>query len=218
MRHGNVLQPACERLLAAAGLLIASPVLAAIGTAVAVFDGRPAFFRQTRIGRNGKPFRLWKFRTMRPGAPGSRITAGGDCRVTRIGKFLRKYKLDELPQLWNVVVGEMALIGPRPEAPAFVDAANPVWTAVLASRPGITDLATIVYRDEEDVLRSAADVEQYYREVLLPRKLALNLEYTSVRCWRTDLELLWLTVRYSLHPRGFDAAHVQRRILSKATR
>jgi lipopolysaccharide/colanic/teichoic acid biosynthesis glycosyltransferase len=200
------------------GLLAASPILLGIGLSIVLFDGRPVFFRQTRIGRNGTPFRLWKFRTMRPGASGARITAGGDPRVTTVGRFLRKYKLDELPQLWNVVIGEMSLIGPRPEAPAFVDPSHPTWTAVLSARPGITDLATIIYRDEERVLQSAGDVEQYYRDVLLPQKLALNLEYNSVRSWRSDFELLWLTVRYSLRPRGFDPDSVQRRILSKALR
>jgi lipopolysaccharide/colanic/teichoic acid biosynthesis glycosyltransferase len=218
MRNTNSIQALCERSLAAAALVIASPILFAIGMAVLLFDGWPAFFGQTRVGRHGAPFRLWKFRTMRAGVPGTRITAGGDRRVTRLGALLRKHKLDELPQLWNVAAGHMALIGPRPEVPVFVDAADPMWTAVLAARPGITDLATILYRDEEDVLRSAANAEEYYRDVLLPRKLALNLQYDSVRCWRTDLELLWLSVRYSLYPGGFDAARVHRRILSKAAK
>lgn len=207
-----------ERLAAAIATVAAFPILLAIAAAVAVCDGRPVFFRQTRIGKNGAPFRLWKFRTMRTGLAGDRVTSGGDARITRLGRLLRKYKLDELPQLWNVVAGHMALIGPRPEAPAFVDAANPLWAEVLGARPGITDLATIVYRHEEDELRGVDNVEQYYREVVLPRKLALNVQYNSVRCWRTDLALVWLTVRYSFYPAGFDAASVQQRILSKVAK
>jgi lipopolysaccharide/colanic/teichoic acid biosynthesis glycosyltransferase len=207
-----------ERSAAAVALVVVSPVLLAIAVAVAVCDGRPVFFRQTRIGKNGAPFLLWKFRTMRTGVPGDRITSGGDARVTGLGRSLRKYKLDELSQLWNVVAGHMALIGPRPEVPAFVDASDPIWAAVLGARPGITDLATIVCRDEEEELRSAGNGEQYYRDVLLPRKLALNLQYNAVRCWRSDLALVWLTLRYSFYPAGFDATSVQQRILSKAAK
>jgi lipopolysaccharide/colanic/teichoic acid biosynthesis glycosyltransferase len=207
-----------ERLVAAIATVIVTPILLLIALAVAVCDGRPVFFRQTRIGKNGAPFLLLKFRTMRTGLVGDRITSGGDARITPLGRLLRKYKLDELPQLCNVVAGHMALIGPRPEVPAFVDAANPLWTAVLDARPGITDLATILYRHEEDELRSADNAEQYYREVLLPRKLALNVQYNSVRCWRTDLALVWLTLRYSFYPAGFDAARVQQRILSKVAK
>ncbi len=215
MRGTSDLRFLCERLLAAAALIAALPLLLAIGVLVAIVDGWPVFFHQTRIGRHAVPFCLWKFRTMRAGHPGARITSGGDPRVTRFGAFLRKYKLDELPQLWNVASGSMSLIGPRPEVPAFVDQSNPCWVAVLRARPGITDLATIVCRNEEDELSAADDAERYYREVLLPRKLALNLRYNEVRCWRTDLALIWLTLRYSFHPAGFDAGQVQHTILSK---
>jgi lipopolysaccharide/colanic/teichoic acid biosynthesis glycosyltransferase len=214
----SVFRSVAERLVATAALVLALPALAAIAVAVVLFDGRPVFFTQTRIGRHNQPFRLWKFRTMRNDTGGARITSGGDRRITRTGAILRKYKLDELPQLWNVVAGHMSWIGPRPEVPAFVDASDPRWAAVLRARPGITDLATIVYRNEEEVLRSAADAETYYREVILPRKLALNLEYDSVRSWRSDLALVWFTIRYSLNPTDFDAAHVQREILSRATK
>lgn len=205
-----------ERLLALALLLAASPALLAIALAVRWWDGRPVFFRQERIGRGGRPFRLWKFRTMSNRNEGTAITASGDPRVTRLGRWLRAYKLDELPQLWNVARGDMSLIGPRPEVPCYVDAASPVWQAVHRVRPGVTDLATLVYRDEERILAAFTDPERGYREAVLPAKLKLNLEYLERRSALTDLKLLALTVRYSLLPRGFDAERVKRSILGEA--
>jgi lipopolysaccharide/colanic/teichoic acid biosynthesis glycosyltransferase len=201
-----------ERAFAAAALLAASPALAAIAIAILATDGRPVFFRQTRIGRGGRPFRIWKFRTMRNRA-GSRVTAANDSRITAVGRLLRRYKLDETPQLINVAAGQMSLIGPRPEVPEFVDHADPVWRGVLAARPGITDLATIVYRDEERLLGAEPDPERYYREVILPRKLALNLRYAASRTWRSDLRLLLFTVRCSLRPGRFDAGVVARQFV-----
>ena len=158
-------------------LLILSPFLLVIGAAVLVETGRPIFFTQNRVGRGGKLFRLIKFRTMRQGKSGPSITTRGDSRVTTVGRFLRKFKLDELPQLWNVVRGEMSLVGPRPEVPEFVDSNNPVWVSVLQVRPGITDPASIAYRHEEQLLAKAADPIRYYQETVLPSKLALNIAY-----------------------------------------
>jgi lipopolysaccharide/colanic/teichoic acid biosynthesis glycosyltransferase len=196
-------------------LVLASPLLLLIGAAVRLQDGGPVFFRQERIGCGGRPFRLWKFRTMSTGRSGAAITRSGDSRITAVGKFLRAYKLDELPQLWNVLRGDMSLIGPRPEVPCFVDGRNPVWQAVHSVRPGITDLATLVYRDEERILAGFADPERGYRETVLPAKLALNLEYLERRSALRDLKLLLLTVRYSFLPAGFDAERVKRAILAE---
>jgi lipopolysaccharide/colanic/teichoic acid biosynthesis glycosyltransferase len=187
-----------------------SPVLLAAALAVWLEDGRPVLFRHVRVGRNGRKFDLLKFRSMRDGAGGPAITAGGDPRVTRVGRILRRYKLDELPQLWNVVRGDMALVGPRPEAPDYVDANDPVWRAVLRARPGITDLATLIYRNEEEILAGADDPDRYYRQVLLPAKLALNLRYAASRTPLSDLRLLALTLRYSFLPSGFDPARIER--------
>src|SRR6266542_2172591 len=163
-----------ERGAAAAGLVIGSPVLLCVSAAIALEDGLPILFRQTRVGRHGKQFKLLKFRSMRTGVAGARITSGADNRITRTGRILRKYKLDELPQLWNVLKGDMGLIGPRPEVPPFVDLSDAAWMAVLAVRPGITDLATLLYRDEERLLAQAGNTEEFYRNTILPAKLALN--------------------------------------------
>lgn len=195
---------------ASAGLIVLAPVILAIGMAVALTDGFPVFFRQVRVGRNGRTFRMIKFRSMRMDQRGTRITAGGDRRVTRTGKLLRKYKLDELPQLWNVLVGEMSLIGPRPEVPAFVDLNAPVWRDVLRARPGITDVASLVYRNEEQMLMGASDPERYYRDVILPDKLALNVRYLENRSFRRDLRVLWMTAASSLFPRRFEHQRVRR--------
>jgi lipopolysaccharide/colanic/teichoic acid biosynthesis glycosyltransferase len=196
-------------------LLVASPFLVLIAATVRFQDGGPAFFRQERVGRHGKPFSLWKFRSMTPGRAGSAITAGGDRRVTAVGRLLRRYKLDELPQLWNVLRGDMSLIGPRPEVPCFVDAGDPVWQAVHSVRPGITDLATLIYRDEERILAGFRDPERGYRESVLPAKLALNLQYLERRSAVRDLKLLALTIRYSFIPAGFDPDRIKQELLTE---
>jgi lipopolysaccharide/colanic/teichoic acid biosynthesis glycosyltransferase len=189
---------------AAAGLLLLTPVLAALALAVLCDDGAPVFFSQTRVGRKGKPFRIWKFRTMRTGSRGSLITAAGDRRVTRVGALLRRCKLDELPQLFNVLKGDMSLVGPRPEVPEYVQLEQPIWQAVLEVRPGVTDLATLLYRDEEKLLGASKDPTALYRETVLPEKLVLNLGYLRFKSFRRDLILILLTIRYSLFPDRFD--------------
>ncbi len=186
-----------------------------IAAAVRLQDGGPALFRQDRVGRNGKLFTIWKFRSMRLANSGSAITSSGDDRITPLGRILRRYKLDELPQLWNVARGDMSLIGPRPEAPAFVDSTDPVWRAVHRVRPGITDLATLMYRDEESILAAFEDPERGYRDTVLPAKLALNLEYIERRTAVRDLKLLALTIRYSFAPRGFDPDRVKAAIFPR---
>jgi lipopolysaccharide/colanic/teichoic acid biosynthesis glycosyltransferase len=196
-------------------LLAASPLLALVALAVRLQDGGPVLFRQERIGRHGRPFSLYKFRSMSTGGKGTAITAGGDRRITRVGRLLRRYKLDELPQLWNVVRGDMSLIGPRPEVPCFVDSADPVWQAVHSVRPGITDLATLVYRDEERILAGFPDPERGYRETVLPAKLALNLQYLERRSPARDLKLLALTIRYSFIPAGFDPERIKQVLLTE---
>jgi lipopolysaccharide/colanic/teichoic acid biosynthesis glycosyltransferase len=199
-----------ERMIAAAGLIVFSPILAAAAAAVAVEDGQPVLFRQTRVGKSGRPFELLKFRSMHTGTPGASITSARDSRITRVGRVLRRYKIDELPQLWNVVRGDMSLIGPRPEVPEFVDMTDPVWREILTVRPGISDLASLVYRDEEKLLSTAVDTGRFYRETVLPAKLALSLHYLRIRSLWTDARLLVLTLRYSFFPSGFDPDLVQK--------
>lgn len=184
-----------DRVAAALGLVLLAPALALIAVAIVLEDGFPVLFRQTRIGRGGRPFRLVKFRSMRVGVAGTRITARRDPRVTRVGAWLRRRKVDELPQLWNVLTGDLSLVGPRPEIPPFVDTEDPMWRAVLEVRPGITDLASLEFRREEEMLAVAADAEQYYRETILPPKLALSLQYIRTRTFWGDLKLIARTLR-----------------------
>jgi lipopolysaccharide/colanic/teichoic acid biosynthesis glycosyltransferase len=141
---------------------------------------------------------------MRNGTQGSVITAAGDSRITRAGARLRRYKLDELPQLVNVLRGDMSLVGPRPEVPELVRMDSPIWRAVLQVRPGITDLATLLYRDEEKLLGASSEPNGFYRESILPAKLVLNLEYLVSRSFWQDLKLILLTIRYSLFPGGLN--------------
>jgi len=203
------------RGLAALALLIVSPVLLAALLAIWLEDGPPGLFRQTRVGQHGKLFSILKLRSMRQKVVGDLITREGDARITRVGKLLRRFKLDELPQLWNVVRGEMNIIGPRPEVPLYVDAADPVWQQVLCLKPGITDLATLVFRDEERTLACSTDVQKTYRERVLPEKLALNLKYARARSMVSDFTLIALTARYSLMPGNFNAARVTDRLIGR---
>ena len=147
---------------------------------------------------------------MRAGDKGSLVTAAGDKRVTRIGATLRRFKLDELPQFFNVLKGDMSLVGPRPEIPECVRLDAPIWQAVLQVRPGVTDLATLMYRDEEDQLGASSDPEATYRETVLPAKLVLNLLYLRSKSFWRDLKLLYLTVRFSLFPEELDRDLIRR--------
>ena len=172
-------------------------VLAA--AAIAVTSGLPVLFRQTRVGRAGKPFRLVKFRSMRRSGDGPSVTAGGDPRVTAVGRVLRRTKLDELPELWNVVRGEMSFVGPRPEVERYVRREDPLWKEVLEARPGLTDPTTLRLRDEEGLLAVVVgDREAYYRETLQPQKLRGYVEYLRRRTWMTDIAVIWDTIRVVL--------------------
>jgi lipopolysaccharide/colanic/teichoic acid biosynthesis glycosyltransferase len=191
------------------GLLLSSPVFVLALVAVWIDDGRPCFFRQQRVGWKGRSFSILKFRTMRSGGSGPAITFAGDRRVTGVGAILRKFKLDELPQFINVLKGDMSMVGPRPEVPEFVEQGNRLWDEVLSVRPGITDLATLVYRNEEQLLASAGQPELDYRRTILPAKLALNIEYMRSRSLQRDIRLLVLTAWYSLLPGRFDSHEVE---------
>ncbi|MCV2359824.1 sugar transferase [Paucibacter sp. TC2R-5] len=185
-------------LLSALGLVLLAPLLLAIALWIKLDSPGPVLFRQARVGRRGRLFSIHKFRTMRPDAPslGPQITIGADPRVTRAGQVLRRSKLDELPQLWDVFRGAMSLVGPRPEVPRYV-ALYPVDIAelVLSVRPGITDLASIEYRDESRLLAEAADPEACYVEQVMPAKLALAARYVQTRSFSGDLTLLLRTVK-----------------------
>lgn len=180
---------------AALGLLVLSPVLGGIALAVKLYDRGPVCYRAARIGKDGQPFRLYKFRSMVVGADrqGPGITVGGDRRVTPLGRRLRRTKLDELPQLLNVLRGEMSLVGPRPEDPRYVALYTPGQRAVLRVRPGITSAASLLYRHEEQVL-AGADWEARYRDEVMPAKIAIDLDYLARRSLRSDLGLIARTV------------------------
>jgi len=181
-------------VFSATGLALLSPMLAVAALAVKLSSPGPVLFRQVRVGRGGRPFRIAKFRSMRVGANGSWVTAGGDARVTRVGKLLRRSKIDELPQLWNVLAGDMSLVGPRPEVQRYVDRFPEDYARILAVRPGITDHAAVEYRDEESVLAEAADPEAAYLETVLPAKIRLYHRYLDEMSLRTDLALILRTL------------------------
>jgi lipopolysaccharide/colanic/teichoic acid biosynthesis glycosyltransferase len=190
---------------AAIGLLLLFPVLLALSLMVKLSSPGPVFYRQQRVGRGGKLFRIAKFRSMSEDADkrGPAITSAGDHRITALGRLLRRHKLDELPQLWNVLKGEMSLVGPRPEVPFYVESYSDSQRRVLAVRPGITDPSSILYRHEEQVLGDQPDPDRYYREVLLPDKLNLNLEYLSRVSFSYDLSLLLRTTGCVVLPKGW---------------
>lgn len=155
-------------------LMMLLPLLCLIALAVWCSDPGPILFRQIRVGQFGRHFTMYKFRSMRSAA-GLPLTCSGDPRVTAAGRVLRAAKLDELPQLWNIVRGEMVWIGPRPEMPEFVDINDPLWSQVLQLRPGLADAASFAFRNEEQLLASAPDPQDYYRREILPRKLRISL-------------------------------------------
>lgn len=183
-------------LVAAAGLLLLLPGLLLLALLIRIVDGAPVFYRQVRVGRGGRPFRIWKFRTMVVDSDraGRAITVGGDPRITRTGVWLRRWKLDELPQLVNVVAGEMAFVGPRPEVPRYVDLYTESQRRVLDLRPGITDPASIAYRNESDLLAGREDPEGYYIGTILPDKIRISLEYGGrASLWR-NLKVILATL------------------------
>lgn len=183
-------------LLSALGLLVLSPLMLGIAAWIKLDSPGPVFFRQERVGRFGVPFRIHKFRTMVHGGQGALITVGTDSRITRAGAFLRRAKLDELPQLIDVFCGAMSLVGPRPEVPRYV-AMYPaaLRDKVLSVRPGITDVASLEYRDENERLAQAADPEREYVDVVMPAKLKLAAHYVDHASLVFDLQLILKTVR-----------------------
>ena len=179
------------------GLLILSPFLAIIALLIRVTSPGPALFRQQRVGRDGRPFAIYKFRTMRHDAEalGGQLTVRGDPRITPLGAILRRFKIDELPQLINVVKGDMALVGPRPEVPRYVARYDARQRDVLRVRPGITDPASVAYRDENRLLAASSDPERTYVEQVMPAKLAMNLEYLERRTLLSDIAVIVQTLR-----------------------
>jgi lipopolysaccharide/colanic/teichoic acid biosynthesis glycosyltransferase len=188
-----------ETLLAAAALLVLAPLLAAIALAVRLTSAGPALHRAERVGRGGRIFTLYKFRSMAVGASGAAITRADDPRVTQLGRLLRRSKLDELPQLINVLIGDMSLVGPRPETPRYVALYDAAQRRSLAARPGITSPASLRYRNEETLL-VGPDWETTYVETILPAKLRIDLEYLDRRTLCSDLVVIACTIAAWVKP------------------
>ncbi len=185
----------CDILISFFGLLFLSPLFLIVALWIVIDNPGPVFYRQQRVGKDNKDFGLLKFRSMRVGADKmSLITIGDrDPRVTRAGYYIRKYKLDELPQLWNVLVGDMSLVGPRPEVRRYVDIYTPEQQKVLSVRPGITDYASIEYIDENRLLAQSADPDKTYIEEVIPAKIALNMRYINHQTIGEYFKIIFLT-------------------------
>ena len=187
---------AMDIMLSACALAILWPLLLLIALAIWIDDPGPVFYRQVRVGRNGKTFRIFKFRSMVMDADkkGLAITVGRDSRITRVGAVLRKTKLDELAQLLNVFLGQMSFVGPRPEVPKYVELYTPYQRQVLLVRPGITDYASIAYRNENDLLAGAPNPETMYIEQIMPDKIELNMKYLREISPLADIRLILKTI------------------------
>ena len=196
-----------EVLAALIGLMITAPIMAIVAIAIALQSRGPVLFRQERIGLGGRNFILYKFRTMVLGNSGPQVTASSDKRVTPLGGFLRKTKLDELPELWNVLRGDMSFVGPRPEVPCYVNRDDQMWQQVLRVKPGVTHPVTVRLRNEERLIAAAQyDSERFYLELLLPYKLQGYLAYQFRRSWLSDVKVIALTFIAVLCPRKVPPA------------
>ena len=183
-------------LFSTIGLLVLSPLFLVIYIIIIIESKGGGFYSQTRVGKNGIPFAIYKFRSMRTDADKhGLITVGGrDPRITRIGYYIRKYKIDELPQLWNVLVGDMSLVGPRPEVQKYVDLYTEEQRKVLSVRPGITDYASIEYVDENILLAKSDDPDKTYIEVVMPAKIVLNMKYINNKSLKEYFKIIFLTL------------------------
>ena len=186
----------CDIVLSCLGLLLLSPLFVVVAVWIVIDNPGPIFYRQMRVGKDGKDFGLLKFRSMRVGADKSSLITIGehDSRITRAGYYIRKYKLDELPQLWNVLIGDMSLVGPRPEVRRYVDMYTDEQRQVLTVRPGITDYASIEYIDENRILAQAEDPDRTYIEEILPAKIALNMRYIKHQTLGEYMKIIFLTL------------------------
>ncbi|HEY0429943.1 MAG TPA: sugar transferase [Pyrinomonadaceae bacterium] len=189
-----------ERLAAVVGLVLLLPLLLSCALLVRINSPGTILFRQMRVGRNGRIFTLYKFRSMSMRSEGLPFTIENDCRITSIGKFLRKTKCDELPQLYNVLRGEMSFVGPRPELPELVDLSCPKWQKILSAAPGMTDPVTLRFRNEGALLAKVKDKRAFYREVIQPYKLNGYLLYLGSKSVRNDLKIITQTLKIILLP------------------
>lgn len=184
-----------DRGMALVGLAVLWPVLAIVAVLVKVkMPGGPVIFRQRRVGRNGRLFTMYKFRSMTVGHGGSSVSVAGESRITPLGAKLRHYKLDELPELWNVLIGDMSFVGPRPDVPGYADALKGEDREVLQLRPGITGPASLKYRDEEELLAKQSNPQRYNDEVIFPDKVRINRYYLHHYSFLKDIQMIFCTV------------------------
>lgn len=184
-----------DRLMALIGLLVLWPVLLGVAVLIRIkMPGGPVIFTQKRVGRNGRLFTMYKFRSMTVGHGGSSVSVAGESRITPLGAKLRHYKLDELPELWNVLIGDMSFVGPRPDVPGYADSLTGKARKVLELRPGITGPASLKYRDEEDLLARQSDPQKYNDTVIFPDKARINLYYLDNYSFAKDIQMIFCTV------------------------
>lgn len=184
-----------DRSVACIGLLFLWPVLVVVGAAIRVqMPGGPVIFTQRRVGKDGRLFTMYKFRSMTVGHGGSSVSVAGESRITPLGAKLRRWKLDELPELWNVLIGDMSFVGPRPDVPGYADQLRGEDREVLRLRPGITGPASLKYRDEEELLAQQVDPQRYNDEVIFPDKVRINLHYLRNWSFAKDLQMIFCTV------------------------
>lgn len=184
-----------DRVASFFGLLVLWPVLLTVAVLIRVkMPGGPVIFKQKRVGQNGKLFTMYKFRSMTVGHGGSSVSVAGESRITPLGAKLRKYKLDELPELWNVLIGDMSFVGPRPDVPGYADKLEGEARAILKLKPGITSPASLKYRNEEEILAQQPDPIKYNDEVIYPDKVRINLEYLRHWSFWLDIKVILCTV------------------------
>lgn len=184
-----------DRLMSFIGLIVLLPILLVVTVLIRVkMSGGPVIFTQRRVGRNGKLFTMYKFRSMTMGHGGSSVSVAGENRITPLGAKLRKYKLDELPELWNVLIGDMSFVGPRPDVPGYADNLKGDDRLVLKLRPGITGPASLKYRNEEEILATVDDPQRYNDEVIFPDKVRINLYYYRHYSFVKDIQMIFCTV------------------------
>jgi len=196
MIYENFGKPVFDVICSLGGLVVLSPFFILISVLIKIDSPGPIFFLQERIGKGGNNFKLIKFRSMRINFEQEKrgFTPGDDTRITKLGKILRRTKIDELPELVNVLKGDMSFVGPRPEVPKYRHVYTGEFAPVLSLRPGITDLASIKYRNEEELLNQSPDAEKMYGEVILPDKLSLCLKYKEIISFKTDLKIIFATL------------------------
>lgn len=213
----NAMKRAFDVALATSALAVSGPLLLVLAAAVKLDSKGPAVFAQTRIGRARRPFRMYKLRTMKAtsAADAPQITASRDPRITRVGNLLRKAKLDELPQLINVLCGDMSIVGPRPEVPRYIERYRAEWLPLLCVRPGLTDMASLTFRDEERLLAMAHDRERAYVEVVMPMKLEVALADLGQQSLAHDVGILLRTALAVARPRQFEDDPVMREAMRR---